>query len=478
VHYLDVGQGDATLLQHADATVLIDTGRHQGSEVVPALRAAGVETIDLVVVTHPHADHIGQFDQVLDSFTVTEVWWSGSTTTTQTFDRALAALERSDAAYEEPRTGDTALIGPLELEVINPPAGTALDDLHDANLALRVTYGEVRFLFTGDAEAATEARMTARSAATLDADILQLGHHGSRTSTTPAFLAAVDPAVAIYSASTGNQYGHPHGEVLDRVLAAGVEVFGTAVHGTVTVTTDGDDWTIATQRAGTPVAGDATSAPAPAARRPAATRTRRLQHRRLLPQVAASRGRWTSTAPGSMICSGSSRSVRTGRSRSCSCARSRACPPWTASPASDQPASRGSSRKGSPVSADSQPDIPPDRAVVDRIVDGTTAVLLVGPTEDELLVPADSLPEEAAEGSWVVVDLDADPPTVSGIDHELTEARSRDLEARMERAPRAPVRRPLQPLTDQSVGWSSASSSSITCRCSIMSGVRGPSASS
>jgi competence protein ComEC len=259
VHYLDVGQGDATLLQHADATVLIDTGRHQGSEVVPALRAAGVETIDLVVVTHPHADHVGQFDQVLDSFTVTEVWWSGSTTTTQTFDRALAALERSDAAYEEPRTGDTALIGPLELEVINPPAGTALDDLHDANLALRVTYGEVRFLFTGDAEAATEARMTAVSAAILDADILQLGHHGSRTSTTPAFLAAVDPAVAIYSASTGNQYGHPHGEVLDRVLAAGVEVFGTAVHGTVTITTDGEGWAVETQRTGTPVAGDATS---------------------------------------------------------------------------------------------------------------------------------------------------------------------------------------------------------------------------
>jgi competence protein ComEC len=257
VRYLDVGQGDATLLQHADATVLIDTGRHQGAEVVPALRAAGVEHLDLVVVTHPHADHIGQFDQVLDSFSVTEVWWSGATTTTQTFDRALTALERSDAAYEEPRTGDTALIGPLELEVVNPPAGTALDDLHDASLALRVTYGEVRFLFTGDAETSTEARMTARSAATLDADILQLGHHGSRTSTTPAFLAAVDPAVAVYSASTGNQYGHPHAEVLDRVLAAGIEVFGTAVHGTVTVTTDGEGWSISTERTGAPMAGDA-----------------------------------------------------------------------------------------------------------------------------------------------------------------------------------------------------------------------------
>jgi hypothetical protein len=84
------------------------------------------------------------------------------------------------------------------------------------------------------------------------------------------------------------------------------------------------------------------------------------------------------------------------------------------------------------VPADSQPDIPPGRAVVDRIVDDTTAVLLVGPSEDELLVPAVSLPAGVEEGSWVVVDLDADPPTVSGIDHELTETRSRDLEARME----------------------------------------------
>jgi hypothetical protein len=84
------------------------------------------------------------------------------------------------------------------------------------------------------------------------------------------------------------------------------------------------------------------------------------------------------------------------------------------------------------VPADSQPDVAPDRAVVDRIVDDTTAVLLVGPTEAEFLVPSDSLPEEAAEGSWVVVDLDTDPPTVSGIDHELTEARCRDIETRME----------------------------------------------
>ena len=248
VHFLDVGQADATLLLHDDAAVLVDAGDWRRTDVVDQLAELGVDELDLVMVTHPHADHIGQFDVVMDTFEVAEVWWSGTTTTSQTFERAVDALEASDAAYAEPRAGDTTTIGPLTLEVVNPPEGVDVSDIHDANLAMRATYGDVRVLFTGDAEAPAEQYMVDTSPELLDADIYQVGHHGSSTSTTVPFLSAVDPAVAIWSASEGNQYGHPHDVVIDRFDGAGVEVFGTATHGGVVVTTDGTQVTVQPDR--------------------------------------------------------------------------------------------------------------------------------------------------------------------------------------------------------------------------------------
>lgn len=245
LHFLDVGQADATLIVHPEAAILIDAGHWRRTDLVDDLRRHGVDRLDLIIITHPHADHLGQFDQVMAAMDVAEVWWSGSVTTTATFARAVEALESSDAHYHEPRAGEHAVIGPVRIDVVNPPAGTDLADLHDAGLAVVVTYGNFSAVFTGDAEAPTEQRMAAGPLRQqLRAQVLQLGHHGSSTSTTPEFLAAVAPAVAIWSAAIDNDYGHPHQEVIARLEAAGIAVFGTADHGHLSVWTDGDRWTL------------------------------------------------------------------------------------------------------------------------------------------------------------------------------------------------------------------------------------------
>lgn len=266
VHFLDVGQGNAALIVAPDATVLIDTGRHDRSDVVPMLRSLGVGAIDVVAITHGHADHIGQLDRVLGSFDVGEVWMSGTPHTTQTFDRAITAIENSTAAYEEPRAGDTTTVGSLIIEILNPVGLSG--DIDADMLAMRVTYGSVSFLFTGDLQGSSEAGVVARYGAGLASTIYQVAHHGSNSSSSAALLAAVQPDVAVYSASATNQYGHPHAEVIQRLAAAGAEMYGTAVHGTVTVTTDGTTYAVSTRQVASPILP---VAPAPVPATPAPT---------------------------------------------------------------------------------------------------------------------------------------------------------------------------------------------------------------
>lgn len=247
-HFIDVGQGDATLLQGPDFTILIDAGRHDRNDVVPYLRSVGVQSLDLIIGTHPHADHIGQFAQVFDAFPVREAWLSGDESGSATFERALDAILDSDADYHEPRAGETFDFGSARVEVYNPHELTG--NVHEGSISLRLTYGAVAFIFTGDAEAVTEQAMIARGH-DLRAQVLQLGHHGSRTSSALAFLQAVQPEVAIYSAAEGNSYGHPHAEVIDRLANLGIPVYGTDRQGTIRVITDGVSYEIQVARNGT-----------------------------------------------------------------------------------------------------------------------------------------------------------------------------------------------------------------------------------
>jgi competence protein ComEC len=244
VMFCDVGQGDVTLLHEPGCTVLIDAGRHDQNDVVPLLKKTGISKIDYLIATHPHADHIGQFPKVLQTFEVGEVWMSGWEHTTRTFERTLDAILATEADYHEPRTGENVRCGSLVLEILNPSA--PVKDMHDG-IALRVIHGTVRFLFTGDAEAHHEQDMLKRGHE-LAADILQLGHHGSRTSTSPRFLDAVNPELAIFSADPNSRYGHPHREIIGRLQARDIAVYGTSESGTITVISDGNGYEVASSR--------------------------------------------------------------------------------------------------------------------------------------------------------------------------------------------------------------------------------------
>lgn len=247
VHFIDVGQGDATLLKGPDFTILVDTGRHDRNDVVPYLERLEIETIDLLIGTHPHADHIGQMDRVIEAFEVEEVWMSGAEHTTQNFERVLDAILSSEASYHEPRAGEDFTIGSSLVEVVHPEE--LIGDLNEDSVSVRVVYGEIIFLFTGDAEEKAEKAMI-NSALPLDAHILQLGHHGSSTSSSAEFLDEVSPEIGIYSAGAENSYGHPHSEVVDRFDSRDIPLYGTDVHGNIIVRTDGESYSVSTEDSG------------------------------------------------------------------------------------------------------------------------------------------------------------------------------------------------------------------------------------
>ncbi len=251
VDYIDVGQGDATLFQFSDKeeqyTILYDVGDWQGNEVVPFLKKENVSFIDLVIISHPHADHIGQLDKVMDNVEVGEVWMSGNTANTNLYQTVMQAILDSDTDYDEPRAGESYDVGPMEIEILHP--NELSGGLNEDSLSLRLTYGNVSFVFTGDAYKEQERQIMQR-VDDLEADFLQLGHHGSNTSSDPTFLDHVNPTYAIYSAGAGNSYGHPHDEIVQLVLNKEINLLGTDVHGTITVHTDGKDYKVFTEKEG------------------------------------------------------------------------------------------------------------------------------------------------------------------------------------------------------------------------------------
>lgn len=253
-HFIDVGQADATLFQYQGESgsyhILFDTGDWRRTDAVNYLNNLGIKKLDLVIISHPHADHIGQLEDIMNQFNVKEVWMDGNTASSNVYQRALEAVLNSDATYYEPRAGEVFDVGPMKIEVIHPSSLSG--DLNTDSISTRITFGSVAFVMTGDAPTTSEQQMVNRG--NINAQILSLGHHGSNTSSSQSFLKAVNPDIAIYSAADGSQYGHPHADIVSRVENSGIKLYGTDVHGNIIIDTDGNKYNVSTSKDGKVVA--------------------------------------------------------------------------------------------------------------------------------------------------------------------------------------------------------------------------------
>lgn len=252
ISFLDIGQGDSELIQLPTGdNVLIDSGDNgMENRLVADLRDRGVTSLDMVIMTHPHADHIGAMDAVIKNFPVRLVLDSGSRTSTKTYTKLLKLIEEKHIALKLGRPGMTKNYGPVKLEVLAPAEPllkNTKSDLNNNSIVTKWTYGKFSVLMTGDIESEGLKPLMA-SGADLHATVLKVPHHGSRYTSTLPFLQAVGPEVAVISAGPNNDYHHPHKETLARLKKVGAKIYVTKDVGTITVTTDGSTYQVQTER--------------------------------------------------------------------------------------------------------------------------------------------------------------------------------------------------------------------------------------
>ncbi|WP_404451445.1 MBL fold metallo-hydrolase [Virgibacillus necropolis] len=247
VHFIDVGQGDSILIQTPeDKTILIDGGTPEsGKKIVEYLENQQIDKINLLIVTHPDIDHIGGLPKVMKSTKVEQILDSGKLYTTKTYRKYIGQVAKQGIPVEIAEKNQLINLDPsLKIRVLN--TYEPFRNNNESSIVLKVTYKEMDFLFLGDIEKEQEKELMKIEG--LQSEFIKVAHHGSRTSSSLDFLKKVNPKVAILTYSKQNDYGHPVGRVIQNLYRVNALIFSTAVFGNITVTTNGHDYYIWTEK--------------------------------------------------------------------------------------------------------------------------------------------------------------------------------------------------------------------------------------
>lgn len=248
-YYIDVGQGDSEFIEFPDGkTMLIDAGTDEyGETVTEQIKDLGYSKIDYIVCTHPHADHIGGMADVVNSFDIGKIYMPKAVSDTKTFENLLTTIQDNGMTINTAKAGMNILSSEnydYSVDII-APISIEYDDLNNYSVVLKITYGDNKFLYMGDAEKEVENELLENNS-DIKADVIKVGHHGSNTSSSYDFVNAVSADYAVISVGRDNDYGHPHSKIIKRWKNSGAEICRTDESGTIIISSDGKNISVDT----------------------------------------------------------------------------------------------------------------------------------------------------------------------------------------------------------------------------------------